>query len=126
MLSLAYKRLPANMTSSQARALARGEAEQDLTLAGLGVFHTPLKTESEPALKQLADSSHQLVMITGTYGRCAQGILAGLGGKWKCEHQGLGPVSRRGGVWRAPVAGCVGGYEKMLGSGVEGVWEGVY
>ena len=41
------------------------QAERDLTYLGLAVFHTPLKEGSAPALKMLADSSHQLVMITG-------------------------------------------------------------
>ena len=41
------------------------QAESDLTFMGLAVFQTPLKEGSEPALKMLKESSHQLVMITG-------------------------------------------------------------
>ena len=41
------------------------QAESGLSYAGLAVFEAPLKEGSEPALKALADSSHQLVMITG-------------------------------------------------------------
>lgn len=33
--------------------------------AGLAVFESPLKPGSAPALRMLADSAHQLVMITG-------------------------------------------------------------
>ena len=32
---------------------------------GFAIFQCPLKEESEHALKELADSSHQLMMITG-------------------------------------------------------------
>lgn len=47
------------------RRASAAQAERDLTYLGLAVFHTPLKEGSAPALKMLAQSSHQLVMITG-------------------------------------------------------------
>ena len=41
------------------------QAEQGLKFAGLAVFEAPVKEGSAPALRALAESSHQLVMITG-------------------------------------------------------------
>jgi magnesium-transporting ATPase (P-type) len=41
------------------------QAESNLQFLGCAVFNTPLKAGSVPALKMLAASSHQLVMITG-------------------------------------------------------------
>jgi magnesium-transporting ATPase (P-type) len=41
------------------------QAEANLSFAGLAIFQAPLKPGSVPALKALAGSSHQLVMITG-------------------------------------------------------------
>lgn len=41
------------------------QAESNLQFLGCAVFNTPLKPGSVPALKMLASSSHQLVMITG-------------------------------------------------------------
>jgi magnesium-transporting ATPase (P-type) len=41
------------------------QGESSLAFLGLAVFSTPLKEGSVPALKMLASSSHQLVMITG-------------------------------------------------------------
>ena len=41
------------------------QAESNLQFLGCAVFNTPLKAGSVPALKMLASSSHQLVMITG-------------------------------------------------------------
>lgn len=45
--------------------MSREEAEGGLTFAGCAIFQCPLKPESEPALRMLAESSHMLVMITG-------------------------------------------------------------
>eukprot|EP00892_Ulva_mutabilis_P007065 jgi/Ulvmu1/4730/UM020_0014.1 len=64
VIALAIKTLPA-MSMSELKAMSREEAEQGLSYLGLAVFHTPLKDGSAPALKMLAESSHQLVMITG-------------------------------------------------------------
>jgi magnesium-transporting ATPase (P-type) len=41
------------------------QVESQLTFAGMAIFQAPLKPGSVPALRALADSSHQLVMITG-------------------------------------------------------------
>ena len=45
--------------------MPRAEIEKDLSFGGFAVLRCPLKPESEPALKMLKESSHQLVMITG-------------------------------------------------------------
>ena len=62
---MAYKKLPSDMTAAQVRDMTRDEAEGGLEFGGFAVLQCPLKPESEPALKMLKESSHQLVMITG-------------------------------------------------------------
>ena len=52
-------------TPSRARALPRAEAEAGLSFVGFAVLGCPLRPESAPALKELAESGHDLVMITG-------------------------------------------------------------
>ena len=54
-----------SITPSRARALPRAEAESSLTFVGFAVLGCPLRPESAPALKELAQSGHDLVMITG-------------------------------------------------------------
>ncbi len=65
VIALAYKQLDDSTNASDLRTMSRGEIEKDLTFGGFAVLRCPLKTESEPALKMLKESSHQLVMITG-------------------------------------------------------------
>lgn len=45
--------------------------------AGFAIFRSPLKEESEPALRMLRESRHQLVMITGAcmQGFCLHGVV---------------------------------------------------
>ena len=65
VIALAYKQLDSSTNANDLRTMPRGEIEKDLQFGGFAVLRCPLKTESEPALKMLKDSSHQLVMITG-------------------------------------------------------------
>ena len=65
VIALAYKQLDSSITASDLRSLSRADIEQGLTFGGFAVLRCPLKEESEPALKMLKESSHQLVMITG-------------------------------------------------------------
>lgn len=65
VLALAYKELPSDLTPSSLRHTPREEAEANLTFAGFAVFRSPLKEQSEPALRMLRASLHQLIMITG-------------------------------------------------------------
>jgi cation-transporting ATPase 13A1 len=65
VLALAYKQLPGELTPSELRHLPRDEAESGLRFAGFAVFRSPLKEDSEPALRMLRESRHQLIMITG-------------------------------------------------------------
>ena len=65
VIALAYKQLDSGISASDLRTMPRGTVEQDLCFGGFAVLRCPLKPESEPALKMLKDSSHQLVMITG-------------------------------------------------------------
>ncbi|CAM6082661.1 unnamed protein product [Calypogeia fissa] len=64
VLALAYKLLP-DMGVGEARSLEREAVESNLTFAGFAVFACPLRTDSREILKELLDSSHDLVMITG-------------------------------------------------------------
>jgi len=65
VLALASKKLPSDLTMSTLRHISRDEAESDLEFAGFAIFRSPLKDESEPALRMLKASQHQLIMITG-------------------------------------------------------------
>lgn len=65
VLAMAYKQLPSEMTPSELRHLPRDHAESELVFAGFAVFRSPLKDDSEPALRMLRESQHQLIMITG-------------------------------------------------------------
>ncbi|KAK9845150.1 hypothetical protein WJX84_012056 [Apatococcus fuscideae] len=65
VIALAYKRLPSSTATSELRSMSRDDIESGLDFGGFAVFHCPLKPESEPALRILKESSHQLVMITG-------------------------------------------------------------
>jgi cation-transporting ATPase 13A1 len=44
---------------------ARGKVESNLEFAGFLVFHCPLKPDAISTLRDLNDSSHRCVMITG-------------------------------------------------------------
>ncbi|KAG1664897.1 hypothetical protein FOA52_006243 [Chlamydomonas sp. UWO 241] len=65
VISLASRQLPSSMDEAACKAMVRDEAEAGMEWAGFAIFQCPLKPESEPALRALAESSHQLVMITG-------------------------------------------------------------
>lgn len=65
VLALAYKRLPDDLTPSALRHTPRDIAESELEFAGFAIFRSPLKPDSEPSLRMLRASQHQLIMITG-------------------------------------------------------------
>ena len=66
VLALAYKHLSAeDAAPANLRHLSRDEAESGMVFAGFAVFRSPLKPQSEPSLRMLKMSQHQLVMITG-------------------------------------------------------------
>ena len=62
VIALAYKQLPAEPSAAEMRSMARSEAESGLTFAGFAIFQCPLKPESEPALRMLRDSNHQVLV----------------------------------------------------------------
>lgn len=65
VLALGFKYLENNMNKSQLNALTREQVESDLTFAGFLVFHCPLKPDAVQTIKDLNDSSHRCIMITG-------------------------------------------------------------
>ncbi|KDD75339.1 hypothetical protein H632_c733p0, partial [Helicosporidium sp. ATCC 50920] len=65
VLALAWRALETEPTPSEVRRLARSEVEQGLRFAGFVVFRSPLKPESEPTLRALRESAHELLVITG-------------------------------------------------------------
>ena len=79
MLAIACKQLPGEMTPSELRHLPRDAAESGLTFMGFAIFRSPLKPDSEPALRMLRESRHQLIMITGAAGGAPgpRGVLRG-------------------------------------------------
>lgn len=64
VLALAYKSIP-DMPVGELRNLDRDFVESDLLFAGFAVFACPLRSDSASVLKELKNSSHDLVMITG-------------------------------------------------------------
>ncbi|KAK0550438.1 putative cation-transporting ATPase 1 [Tilletia horrida] len=64
VLALGYKYLD-GASSDVIVNSTREEVESGLQFAGFLVFHCPLKADAVESLKQLADASHRLVMITG-------------------------------------------------------------
>ncbi|KAI8975231.1 endoplasmic reticulum Ca-transporting P-type ATPase [Mycotypha africana] len=65
VLALGYKILDQHLNASQINDLPRESVECDLTFAGFIVFSCPLKEDAVAALKELNESSHRCVMITG-------------------------------------------------------------
>ena len=60
VIALAYKQLSAEPSAAELRQMSRSEAESGLTFAGFAIFQCPLKPESEPALRMLQESNHQV------------------------------------------------------------------
>ncbi|KAG1053380.1 hypothetical protein G6F46_006715 [Rhizopus delemar] len=65
VLALGYKILDNQLSTSQINDLPRESVESDLTFAGFIVFTCPLKEDAIAALKELNESSHRCIMITG-------------------------------------------------------------
>ncbi|KAF7723798.1 hypothetical protein EC973_001582 [Apophysomyces ossiformis] len=65
VLALGYKFLEDGMKAEQINDISRESVESDLIFAGFIVFTCPLKEDAVEALKELNDSSHRCVMITG-------------------------------------------------------------
>ncbi|GAA5937029.1 ion-transporting P-type ATPase SPF1 [Sporobolomyces koalae] len=64
VLALGYKWVD-SMSTKEITTVSRDQVESSLTFAGFLVFHCPLKPDAIQTLKDLADSSHRCVMITG-------------------------------------------------------------
>ncbi|GAA6030029.1 hypothetical protein JCM8097_009222 [Rhodosporidiobolus ruineniae] len=64
VLALGYKWVD-GLNKGEITSIARDAVESQLTFAGFLVFHCPLKPDAAATLKELADSSHRCVMITG-------------------------------------------------------------
>lgn len=64
VLALGHKFVD-GLNKGDVTTIARDVVEKDLTFAGFLVFHCPLKPDAVKTLKELADSSHRCVMITG-------------------------------------------------------------
>ncbi|KAI9334056.1 hypothetical protein BD770DRAFT_477535 [Pilaira anomala] len=65
VLALGYKILENNLNQNQINDLSRESVESQLTFAGFIVFTCPLKDDAIEALKELNESSHRCIMITG-------------------------------------------------------------
>ncbi|KAI7862416.1 HAD ATPase, P-type, family IC [Spinellus fusiger] len=64
VLALGYKYLN-NVTADKIKDVSRESVESDLYFAGFIVFTCPLKEDAIEALKELNESSHRCIMITG-------------------------------------------------------------
>lgn len=65
VLALGYKILDENLSQNQINDLSRESVECKLIFAGFIVFTCPLKDDAIEALKELNESSHRCIMITG-------------------------------------------------------------
>ncbi|KAI9494361.1 hypothetical protein BDB00DRAFT_818855 [Zychaea mexicana] len=65
VLALGYKFLEDGLSTDQINNLSRDSVESELTFAGFIVFSCPLKEDAIEALKELNESSHRCIMITG-------------------------------------------------------------
>eukprot|EP00516_Mucochytrium_quahogii_P001669 CAMPEP_0203755478 /NCGR_PEP_ID=MMETSP0098-20131031/8917_1 /ASSEMBLY_ACC=CAM_ASM_000208 /TAXON_ID=96639 /ORGANISM=" , Strain NY0313808BC1" /LENGTH=1190 /DNA_ID=CAMNT_0050646951 /DNA_START=103 /DNA_END=3672 /DNA_ORIENTATION=+ len=65
VLTLAYKKLPNNISEAEVKRLKRTDVESDLTFAGLLVLDCPLKQGTREAISQLQSSQHKVTVITG-------------------------------------------------------------
>lgn len=65
VLALGYKILDHHLSTNQINDLPRESVESDLIFAGFIVFTCPLKEDAIEALKELNESSHRCIMITG-------------------------------------------------------------
>ncbi|CAJ0587647.1 unnamed protein product, partial [Mesorhabditis spiculigera] len=54
-----------NLTAQQIRDTPREQIERGLDFAGFVVISCPLKNDTKPMIREIIDSSHQVVMITG-------------------------------------------------------------
>lgn len=64
VIALARRSL-ATLDAQQLKQLKREEVEQDLDFAGFAVYSCPLKADSKKIIKEIIDSSHVVIMITG-------------------------------------------------------------
>lgn len=65
VLALARRALPTTTDVMEARNWPRDAVERDLEFAGFLVLDCPMKPDSRRVLKELRESKHRLVMITG-------------------------------------------------------------
>ncbi len=65
VLALGIKEIKRLSNPSQAREVPREELESGLDFAGFVIISCPLKADSKAVIKELLNSSHHVVMITG-------------------------------------------------------------
>ncbi|KYM97902.1 PREDICTED: manganese-transporting ATPase 13A1 [Cyphomyrmex costatus] len=65
VLALGYRKLTGNFSSQELRELTREKLENNLTFAGFVIISCPLKSDSKAVIKEIVNSSHSVVMITG-------------------------------------------------------------
>ncbi|EPQ28853.1 uncharacterized protein PFL1_03656 [Pseudozyma flocculosa PF-1] len=65
VLALGYKFMDDVKDAGKVNNVTRDQVESGLAFAGFLVFHCPLKPDAVASIKQLNDSSHRCIMITG-------------------------------------------------------------
>ena len=65
VLALAYKPLQSGRTETEIGSFDRNEAEKNMIFAGFLSVSSPLKTDSMRTVRELQESNHRVIMITG-------------------------------------------------------------
>ena len=79
VLAIACRKLPKSLTSQSIRDLPRAQAEAGLSFCGFLVYDCDLKADSRGVIRELRQSLHEVIMITGDSAHTAADVARRLG-----------------------------------------------